>query len=148
MSLLRHRRRSPVPRWWLALLFVAAAAAAPWLTRATPAIAEPEVAVDLFAWDALEPAVAVPTDFAQVLYRLIQCESRWDRWRIGAEGELGLVQIHPVHFRRMRKLGLEPNEELHRLIYAGWVIYPRQGLGPWEGSRSCREALEAEDGTT
>lgn len=142
---LAHRRRHSVPRWWLAFLF-AAAAWAPWAARGPSTVAaEPEVAVDIFAWDQAEPAVAVPTDFARILYRLIQCESRWDRWKIGANGELGLVQIHPIHFRKMRNLGLEPTEELHRLVYAGWVIFPRQGLAPWDGSLSCREALEAKD---
>jgi hypothetical protein len=59
------------------------------------------------------PAAMVPGTVT-----VIQCESRWDTNAVGAAGELGVLQIHPIHKEAMRSLGLEYNREGDRIEFA------------------------------
>ena len=65
--------------------------------------------------------------------QLVQCESRWNRLAVGAAGERGLLQIHPVHIPLINRMGyswddmflVEPN------LRVGVEIRRVQGLRAW-----------------
>lgn len=52
----------------------------------------------------------------------------------GAAGERGLVQVHPIHRKRMARLGLDFGSERDRLDFA-CRLYLERGLKPWSVRR-------------
>lgn len=64
---------------------------------------------------------------------IITCESNWNRWAVGAAGERGLTQIHPVHKGLVARMGytwaqmheVEPN------LRVAAEIRRTQGLRAW-----------------
>ena len=61
---------------------------------------------------------------------VIQCESEWDTAKVGALGERGLLQLHPVHADAMAAHGLDYENEGDRLIWAR-ALFGWHGWGPW-----------------
>lgn len=76
------------------------------------------------------PALMVPMAWAEHAGAVIQCESRWDTNAVGSAGELGLLQIHPIHETGMRRQGLDWHTEVDRVKYAV-TLWSRQGWSPW-----------------
>jgi hypothetical protein len=87
----------------------------------------------------LSEHVEVPRAFAEATDKPFDCESEWVPGAVNPRsGARGQAQIHPVHFPRMRALGLDPGSEGDLMKYA-LVLWKEQGLGPWESSRECWE---------
>jgi hypothetical protein len=61
---------------------------------------------------------------------LARYESGFHDSSIGKHGERGLLQIHPVHKRGMKRLGLNFYSGKDRIAY-GCILYAAQGLKPW-----------------
>ena len=70
------------------------------------------------------PAAMVPGTVA-----VIQCESRWDTTVVGAAGERGVLQIHPIHRGAMAAVGLDYESEHDRIIWAV-RLWQRRGWSP------------------
>ena len=77
------------------------------------------------------PAVLVPVEFARDAVNVAACESNVAAWdAVGKQGELGVLQVHPVHFPQMQRLGLDPWLEGDRIKYAV-RLWERSGWGQW-----------------
>ena len=65
--------------------------------------------------------------------QLVQCESRWNRWAVGAAGERGLFQIHPLWIPEIRRLGWTWDDmfEAEPNIRMAAHIRRVQGLRAW-----------------
>ena len=61
----------------------------------------------------------------EIVRLIIQCESGGDRWAVGAAGEIGLLQIHPIH--GFTSDLFDPLSNLN----AGFEVYEEQGFGAW-----------------
>ena len=48
----------------------------------------------------------------------------------GLAGEVGIMQIHPVHFLRAKKMGYDLYSATGNMAYAVW-LYQQEGLRPW-----------------
>lgn len=90
----------------------------------------------LFIYALDKPAVMVPRQFSEEVRAVIECESGWDTGAVGPYGELGLLQVHPIHFPRMRSLGLDPLRAADRVRFAV-ILWQENGLKDWESSRNC-----------
>ena len=88
-----------------------------------------------------EPAVEMPEAMARYASAVwLGCEVMgWEgRWgapgdAVGAAGELGQAQLHPVHAATMLRRGLDYADEGGRVRFAV-QLWERQGWQPW----SCR----------
>lgn len=77
------------------------------------------------------PAIEVPAAWAASAPGVIWCESKFNPAAVGAAGERGALQIHPIHERGMAKQGLDwRNSEVDRTIYA-IQMWERSGWQPW-----------------
>lgn len=74
--------------------------------------------------------VMMPYDMWLGISHVVWCESKDDPDRIGRAGELGRLQIHPIHFDRMLSWELDPWSEHDRNLY-GVYLYTRSGWAPW-----------------
>jgi len=73
------------------------------------------------------PAAQIPTRDC-----IIGRESHYDTWAVGAAGERGLMQIHPVHAWRFEPYGgfdAAFTPEVNLLV--GYELYRDQGWWPW-----------------
>jgi hypothetical protein len=64
---------------------------------------------------------------------VVYCESRFDTNTVGAAGERGLFQIHPVHIPYLADRGLSWDsmfDPASNIAYA-YDLYSRSGWGPW-----------------
>lgn len=61
------------------------------------------------------------------------CESRFHANSVGGVGERGLFQIHPIHTKRIEKLGLKFDDMFnpYRNTDVAYNIFKEQGWGPW-----------------
>ena len=95
-----------------------------------------------------EPAVELPEAMCQPDERgnsiLTVCfdgevKGWWTRWDkpsdvVGALGERGACQIHPLHRERMVSIGLDFDQERDRLIWAG-ILWTERGWSAWSAAR-------------
>lgn len=75
-------------------------------------------------------------EWAQRALSVARCESRLrSNPGPGADGELGLMQIHPVHRGWLARLGYPWQSMLHpgTNLRAAWMLWQRQGWGAWRG---------------
>lgn len=85
----------------------------------------------VYALDRPLACVDAPAGWAAQALAIGECESHWRTEAVGEAGELGILQIHPIHFPRMVLMGLDLQFEPDRLKYAFWL---------WESSgRSFRQ---------
>lgn len=64
---------------------------------------------------------------------VVYCESRFNTGTVGAAGERGLFQIHPVHIPYLADRGLSWDamfDPVSNIAYA-YDLYSRSGWGPW-----------------
>lgn len=57
-------------------------------------------------------------------------ESSFDPGDIGAAGELGMLQVHPIHRHSMSRAGLQFGNREDELAFA-CILYRSEGLRPW-----------------
>ena len=99
------------------------------------------VATGAYVYNLNEPAIDLPPAMAQDAGEVfLGCESRTLAMTpygdpadsVGAAGELGQAQIHPMHFPEMRHpdLNLDPYVErdrmqyaAHKWYYTGWIAW-------------------------
>ena len=64
--------------------------------------------------------------------RVFWCETRWNKFHIGAEGERSVAQIHPIHWER---LGLTGEWYLDNDLVGMTAreIWDTQGWAAWKG---------------
>ena len=74
--------------------------------------------------------VEMPCEMARQVNDVIACESSYDPARVGKLGELGLLQLHPVHRPELAALGLDYDRERDRIQYAV-RLWQRSGWQPW-----------------
>lgn len=71
--------------------------------------------------------------------RVFECESRLNPLAVGALGEAGISQIHPIHAARVGKMGYSW-EEMFKVgpnLDVAHSIWLEQGWNPW----ACRHVL-------
>ena len=73
-------------------------------------------------------------------------ESSFDPDVIGAAGEIGLWQIHPVHFPALEADGIVPDPEINLKnpvanAKAAAYVYSKQGFGAWTTASEATEAV-------
>lgn len=84
------------------------------------------------------PAIEVPEAWAATAGPVIWCESKFNPAAVGAAGERGALQIHPIHEAGMRRQGLDwRNSEVDRTRYA-IQMWERSG---WQPAWSCAKKL-------
>jgi hypothetical protein len=72
-------------------------------------------------------------DQCQKALSVAWCESRYNPGTVGAAGERGIMQIHPVHIQYLGNYGLTWDDMFDpaaNLTYAR-ALYNSQGWGPW-----------------
>lgn len=81
---------------------------------------------------------AFPSEHVELVQVIAWCESRGDASKVGAAGEAGVMQIHPVHRELVRRLGYSWAQmfELGPNMAVAAYIAARDGFGPW----ACRWA--------
>lgn len=62
--------------------------------------------------------------------RIIACESGWNPYAVGAAGELGLAQIHPVHGWLWSRYGWRWSNPADNTL-AALYVYRQQGWSAW-----------------
>lgn len=75
------------------------------LSTTRPAQADDSAGYTAFVVDLNGTVVFIPTEMAVHAAGVIQCESSWDPYAVGALGERGLLQISPIHRQRIQALG-------------------------------------------
>lgn len=70
-----------------------------------------------------------PDDFDNAI-KVAKCESNLDNSAIGKAGEIGIFQIHPVHFKAVESLGLDLRNAEMNIIYSR-ILYDRNGWRDW-----------------
>ena len=86
--------------------------------------------------------VMVDPEFAATMFSVMACESRFRSDAVGAAGERGLLQIHPIHQGRMEDMGLDFTKEKDRVVFAN-ALWREQGWRPW----TCKPTYRS-DGTS
>lgn len=74
-----------------------------------------------------------------------QCESGFRSEAVGALGERGALQIHPIHRAGMAKRGLDFESERDRFSYA-FSMWERSGWSPWSCGEYAVGAVVAQSG--
>ena len=123
-----------------ALVVTIAAATALLLVVRTPLLPIPGIPPPVYVlWsNGMDgPPTLVPERFARDAVGIVSCESGGDSEVVGPAGELGRLQIHPIHFPGMKRLRLDPAYEPDRVRYAV-LLWTAQGWEPW----SCNSALK------
>ena len=69
-------------------------------------------------WSLTEPCVPIPAGMQRDVVQVAQCESRWDTNAVGRLGELGVLQLHPLHRHGMAAQGLDYAREPDRIAWA------------------------------
>ena len=94
----------------------------------------------LYIYDLTQPALAMPLEMAKMAGIVwLGCEVKGRVYvaygdlagAIGAAGERGQAQLHPIHRAGMTKRGLDFEREKDRVWYAINVIWKSQGWLPW-----------------
>ena len=68
----------------------------------------------------------------EIIRLIVQCESGGDTMAVGALGEIGLLQIHPVNLSLVGDVDLfDPLSNLN----AGFEVYEEQGWRAWSCAR-------------
>lgn len=96
-------------------------------------VATPQPTEALFIYDLTQPAISMPREMAEGAFNVITCESKWNTSAVGAEGEMGLIQVHPIHRRSMVREGLDYRSERDRLNFAV-SLWRVSGWNPWSCS--------------
>ena len=68
---------------------------------------------------------------------LVQRESRWVATAVGAAGERGILQVHPITWPYLAQHGITPDMLFDPAtnLRAGYLLYLEAGgLGPWNGA--------------
>lgn len=89
----------------------------------------------LYIVDLTQPAVEVPADFARDAGTVIACESNWRADAVNlTSGTRGLFQLHPVHKKRIERLGYTWADMLDARLntIVALTIWREQGFRPWE----------------
>lgn len=97
-----------------------------------PVVSEPPV-VEIPAGSIEEMICNVFGDQCQKALSVAWCESRYNPGTVGAAGERGIMQIHPVHIQYLGNYGLTWDDMFDpaaNLTYA-YALYSSQGWGPW-----------------
>jgi hypothetical protein len=98
-----------------------------------PVYYEPPPAVEVPAGSIEEIICSVFGDQCQKALSVAWCESNYNPNVVGAAGERGLMQIHPVHINNLPAYGLTWDsmfDPYSNLQYA-YALYSSQGWGPW-----------------
>ena len=74
--------------------------------------------------------IEVPREFARKAVKVALCESGFNPAAVGAAGELGILQVHPVHAAAMMAAGLDFQSERDRILWAV-ELWQEQGGSPW-----------------
>ena len=79
------------------------------------------------------PCMVMPTPMAEQAHDVVWCESKYDPTRVGALGEIGPFQLHPVHRERAERMGYAWAEVADPMVNTEVAIsiYQEQGFGPW-----------------
>ena len=80
------------------------------------------------------PCEPIPGAMAAGVVAVATCESRWDPEAVGAAGERGLLQVHPVHRQAMASAGLDYDQESDRIKWAV-RLWEGRGWTPWSCGR-------------
>ena len=126
--------------WCYLVGFVFGAAVMIWVLFTTrPAHAAPATVAWIVALD--RPTVEMPADMAEEAGARIMCESGWNPYAVNPVSlAAGALQIHPIHFPRMRTMALDPSDPVDLVKYAV-VLYERQSWAPWAASDDCVRRL-------
>jgi hypothetical protein len=98
-----------------------------------PVYYEPPPAVEVPAGSIEEIICSVFGDQCQKALSVAWCESNYNPNVVGAAGERGLMQIHPVHINNLPAYGLTWDsmfDPYSNLQYA-YALYSSQGWSPW-----------------
>jgi soluble lytic murein transglycosylase-like protein len=68
---------------------------------------------------------------ADAALRVAWCESRYDPFAVGAAGERGIFQIHPVHIGNLARLGLSWDAMFDAEANATYAAYLSRGGTDW-----------------
>lgn len=107
---------------------------------AAEAGAEEHETTVMYVFDLRAPAVEVPAAFGEHAAEVARCETggSFDWHRVGALGERGQFQLHPIHAVRARRMGLDywgdTVEAEHDRVLLAVAIWREQSWQPW----SCR----------
>ena len=101
---------------------------------APPVAAPPAPPVGVVPTTDIEQAICATfvDDCAKAL-SVVYCESRFNPGTVGAAGERGLFQIHPVHIPYLQDRGMAWDDMFSvsaNIAYA-YDLYSRSGWGPW-----------------
>src|SRR3990167_800494 len=69
-------------------------------------------------------------DVEEEARKIVQCESGFDNSAIGKAGEIGIFQIHPVHFKEVEGLKLYLHTLRGNFAYSR-ILYGRSGWKDW-----------------
>lgn len=100
---------------------------------AIPEAIEEPVAIEIPTGSIEEMICNTFGDQCQKALSVAWCESRYNPGTVGAAGERGLMQIHPVHIQYLGNYGLTWDDMFDpaaNLTYA-YALYSSQGWGPW-----------------
>lgn len=104
----------------------------------TPALDESFSALLVQSATSPAPTPPTPQELVDSIFgwpgrQLVQCESGWNQWAVGAAGELGALQIHPVHKGLVARMGYRW-EDMHQWepnLRVAVEIRRTQGLRAW-----------------
>lgn len=114
-------------------------------TTAPPTTLPPSTTVPAAPQPAAPPVEVVPSndlesmicatfgDQCSKALSVVYCESRFNTGTVGAAGERGLFQIHPVHIPYLADRGMSWDamfDPASNIAYA-YDLYSRSGWGPW-----------------
>jgi len=66
--------------------------------------------------------------------KIARCESNFNNSAIGKAGEIGVFQIHPVHFKEVESLKLDLHTLEGNFAYSR-ILYSRESWQPWSCAR-------------
>ena len=71
---------------------------------------------------------------------IVNCESRFHPNSVGGVGERGLFQVHPIHRKRIERLGYSWDDMFnpYKNVNVAYDIFKEQGWNPW----TCKRVLE------
>lgn len=97
---------------------------------------EPEPPPPCTIYALTEPCAGADHPYVRFLTEaapVIECESGGNELAVGAAGERGLLQLHPVHQIRVEQLGYTWDQMFERYpnLHVAYTIWLRQSWWPW-----------------
>ena len=78
--------------------------------------------------------LVVPGEFARGFLAVAECESGYNPQAVGALGELGILQVHPVHMQLVTRLGYyweQMAEAAPNIVVAAWIWSYTESWASW-----------------